>query len=116
MGYETIVSFIYWIHRVSYFWTCIRILYIKASAAEYQQHSVDLQVESGEGRGVGRPYPILGGKEVVSDRSLAQGKTFQNWSGKKRKEITVVKKPWQNTVETMSKHSGKRKNELKECY
>jgi len=43
-------------------------------------------------------------REVVSDRPSAQGKTYQSSLGK---EVTEVKKPQQNTKDSMAKHSGK---------
>lgn len=43
-----------------------------------QQHPVILQVRFGEGRVSADLTPILGGREVVFDRYLTQGKAYQS--------------------------------------
>lgn len=51
--------------------------------------------------------PTLEGREVVSDRHLAQEEAYQSSSGK---EITEVEKPPQNTKDSMMEHYEKKGN------
>lgn len=51
-----------------------------------------------------KPYPTLRGRRIVSNRPSIQGIANECSS---EKEIREVKKSWQNTIESMAKHSVK---------